>query len=71
MMSTPVKSVGQLLNFVEGKNPPKMTGGMNQMGSFGDVMSRTQSGGLGSQNQNTATKKPAKRRLRRLIARKL
>ena len=46
MMSTPVKSVGQLLNFVEGKNPPKMTGGMNQMGSFGDVMSRTQSGGL-------------------------
>ncbi len=60
MMSTPVKSVGQLLNFVEGKNPPKMTGGMNQMGSFGDVMSRTQSGGLGSQNQNTATKKTSK-----------
>lgn len=60
MMSTPVKSVGQLLNFVEGKNPPKMTGGMNQMGSFGDVMSRTQSGGLGSQNQNSATKKTSK-----------
>lgn len=60
MMSTPVKSVGQLLNFVEGKNPPKMTGGMNQMGSFGDVMSRTQSGGLGSQNQNAATKKTSK-----------
>ena len=35
MMSTPVKGVGQLLNFVETKNPSKMTGGMNQMGGFG------------------------------------
>lgn len=60
MTSTPVKSVGQLLNFTESKNPPKMTGGMNQMGSFGDVMSRTQSGGLGSQSQNAATRKTGK-----------
>lgn len=60
MTSTPVKNVGQLLNFVEGKNPPKMTGGMNQMGSFGDVMSRTQSGGLGNQSQSAAARKTGK-----------
>lgn len=57
MTSTPVKNVGQLLNFVEGKSFPKTTGGMNQAGSFGDVMSRTQSGGLSGRNQNAAAGK--------------
>lgn len=53
MMSTPVKNVNQLLNFVGGSQFTK-TGGMNQAGNFGDVMSRAQNGRSGSQSQNVA-----------------
>lgn len=44
MTSTPVKNVSALMNFVGGKNLTQ-TGGTNQTGSFGDLMSKTTSGG--------------------------
>lgn len=43
MTSTPVKSVDALMNFVGTKNLTQ-TGGTNQTGSFGDLMSKTTSG---------------------------
>ena len=57
MTSTPVKSVDALMNFVGAKNLTQ-TGGTNQTGSFGDLMSKTASGGkdLSSQGQNEASK---------------
>ncbi|MDE7287595.1 MAG: hypothetical protein K2N55_12245, partial [Lachnospiraceae bacterium] len=55
MTSAPVKDVSSLMNFVGGKNLTR-TGGTAQMGSFGDVMSRTQNGSSGSQNQAVAGK---------------
>lgn len=45
MTSTPVKNVSALMNFVGGKNLTTQTGGTNQTGSFGDLMSKTTSGG--------------------------
>ena len=51
MTSAPVKGVGALMNFVGGKNLTQ-TGGTEQADSFGDVMSRTQSG-----TRNFETKK--------------
>lgn len=44
MTSTPVKNVSALMNFVGTKNLAQ-TGGTNQTGSFGDLMSKTTSGG--------------------------
>lgn len=45
MTSTPVKNVSALMNFVGGKNLTTQTGGTNQTGSFGELMSKTTSGG--------------------------
>ena len=59
MTSTPVKNVNQLLNFVGGSQFTK-TGGMNQTGNFGDVMSRAQSDRSGSQSQNVSNKQAGK-----------
>ena len=59
MTSTPVKNVNQLLNFVGGSQFTK-TGGMNQTGNFGDVMSRAQSDRSGSQSQNVTNKQTGK-----------
>lgn len=62
MTSAPVKDVGSLMNYVGGKAPAK-TGGTTKAGSFGDVMSRTQSGSLGAKSQTAAGKEtgaPAK-----------
>lgn len=59
MTSAPVKDVSSLINFVGGKNLTK-TGGTIQTGSFGDVMSRTQSGSQNAQNQ-AVTAKDARR----------
>ncbi len=53
MTSAPVKDVNSLMNFVGGRNLTK-TGGMTQMQSFGDVMSRTRGNGAGAQSQNIA-----------------
>lgn len=44
MTSTPVKNVSALMNFVGGKNLTQ-AGGTNQTGSFGNLMSKTTSGG--------------------------
>lgn len=44
MTNTPVKEVSSLMDFVGGGSALKKTGGMDQMGSFGDVMSKTQGG---------------------------
>lgn len=57
MTSTPVKSVDALMNFVGGKNLTQ-TGGTNQAGSFGDLMSKTTSGGkdLSLQRQSETSK---------------
>lgn len=54
MTNTPVKDVKSLMNFVGGSNRLKKTGGMDQTGNFGDVMSKTQ-GGL-AQGQMQAVK---------------
>lgn len=51
MTSAPVKGVGALMNFIGGRNLTQ-TGGTEQADSFGDVMSRTQSG-----TRNFETKK--------------
>lgn len=45
MTSTPVQNVSALMNFVGGKNLTTQAGGTNQTGSFGDLMSKTTSGG--------------------------
>lgn len=50
MTSTPVKGVGALMNFIGGRNLPQ-TGGTEQADSFGDVMSRTQSGTMNSETK--------------------
>lgn len=57
MTSTPVKSVDALMNFVGTKNLTQ-TGGTNQTGSFGDLMSKTTSGGkdLSPQRQSETSK---------------
>ncbi len=57
MTSTPVKSVDALMNFVGTKNLTQ-AGGTNQTGSFGDLMSKTTSGGkdLSSQRQGETSK---------------
>lgn len=57
MTSTPVKSVDALMNFVGGKNLTQ-TGGTNQAGSFGDLMSKTTSSGkdLSPQRQSETSK---------------
>lgn len=57
MTSTPVKSVDALMNFVGTKNLTQ-TGGTNQTGSFGDLMSKTTSSGkdLSSQRQDETSK---------------
>lgn len=44
MTNAPVKDVKSLMNLAAGNNSPKKTGGMDQTGSFGDVMSKTQGG---------------------------
>lgn len=51
MINTPVKDVKSLMNFVGENNSLKKTGGMDQMGNFGDVMSKTQGGLANSQMQ--------------------
>lgn len=53
MTSAPVKGVGALMNFVGGKNLTQ-TGGTNQTNSFGDVMSKTKSGGADVTGQKPA-----------------
>ena len=57
MTSTPVKSVDALMNFVGTKNLTQ-TGGTNQTGSFGDLMSKTTSGGkdFNAQRQSETSK---------------
>lgn len=55
MTSAPVKDVSSLMNFVGGRNLTK-TGGTTQPGSFGDLMSKTQNGSTGGQNQTVAGK---------------
>lgn len=55
MTSAPVKDVGSLMNYVGGKTTVK-TGGTTKAGSFGDVMSKTQSGSLGTRSQTAAGK---------------
>lgn len=57
MTSTPVKSVDALMNFVGTKNLTQ-TGGTSQTGSFGDLMSKTTSGGkdLSPQRQSETSK---------------
>lgn len=57
MTSTPVKSVDALMNFVGTKNLTQ-TGGTNQTGSFGDLMSKTTSSGkdLSFQRQSETSK---------------
>lgn len=57
MTSTPVKSVDALMNFVGTKNLTQ-TGDTNQTGSFGDLMSKTTSGGkdLSPQRQSETSK---------------
>ena len=50
MTSAPVKGVDTLMNFVGGKNSTQ-TGGTESVSSFGDVMSRTQSGVSNSDTQ--------------------
>lgn len=57
MINTPVKDVKSLMNFVGEGNSLKKTGGMDQMGSFGDVMSKTQGGLANSQMQATKNSK--------------
>ncbi len=57
MTSAPVKDVGSLMNYVGGKMPAK-TGGTTKAGSFGDVMSKTQSGSSDSKSQAAAGKEP-------------
>ncbi len=52
MRSTPVKDMGNLMNFVGTKNLTK-TGSMNQMGSFGDLMNKAK-GGAYAQNKPAA-----------------
>lgn len=59
MTSAPVKNVNSLMNFVGGKTLTK-TGGTPQTGSFGDVMSKTQSGGSNGHNQTVANKETGK-----------
>ena len=60
MTSTPVKNVNALMNFVGGKNF-MAAGAVNQAGGFGDIMSKTQSGGndVSSQSKPVA-KQPVK-----------
>lgn len=50
MTSASVKDVGALMNFIGGRNFTK-TGTANLSDSFGDVMSKTQSGSTDSQNK--------------------
>ena len=50
MTSAPVKDVNSLINFVGGNNSTK-AGSANQAGSFGDLMSKTQSNLAGGQRQ--------------------
>lgn len=60
MTSTPVNNVSALMNFVGGKNLTP-TGGTNQTGSFGDLMSKTTSDGkdlTSSQQPKTPTVSP-------------
>ena len=52
MRSTPVKDMGNLMNFVGTKNLTK-TGSMNQMGNFGDLMNKAK-GGAYAQNKPAA-----------------
>lgn len=52
MRSTPVKDMGALMNFVGTKNLTK-TGGMNQVGGFGDLMNKAK-GGAFAQNKPAA-----------------
>ncbi len=59
MTSTPVKDLNSLMNFVGGGSLAK-TGGMNRAGSFGDVMSRTQSGAAEGQNKAAVADKSSK-----------
>lgn len=56
MTSAPVKGVGALMNFVGGKNLTQ-TGGTNQTNSFGDVMSKTRSGGADVTGRTSAALK--------------
>ncbi len=51
MTSTPVKNVNSLINFVGGKNF-MATGAANQAGGFGDIMSKTKSGGSDPSSQS-------------------
>jgi len=59
MTSAPVKGVGALMNFVGGKNLTQ-TGGTNQTNSFGDVMSKTRSGGTDVTGRTSAAPKSHK-----------
>lgn len=59
MTSAPVKDVNSLMNFVGGKNLTK-TGGMNQTGSFGDVMSKARNESFGSSSQSVTGKQSVK-----------
>lgn len=57
MTNTPVKDVKSLMNFVGGNSSLKKAGGMDQMGNFGDVMSKTQGGLVNSQMQSAKNSK--------------
>lgn len=57
MTNTPVKDLKSLMNFVGGTSGSKKTGGMDQTGSFGDVMSKTQGGLANSQLQAAKSNK--------------
>ncbi len=59
MTSTPVKDVNSLMNFVGGKNLTK-AGGMNQTGSFGDVMNKARNESFGSGSQSVTGKQSVK-----------
>ena len=64
MTNTPVKEVSSLMDFVGGGSALKKTGGMDQMGSFGDVMSKTQGGLAKGQMQAAKSSSPCRCQLR-------